>query len=183
MSGHDETRTGERAFEAFARREWPGLVRLAWALTNDRGHAEDVVQIALQRVWRRWAGVHTNPSAYARRAVVTQSISWLRSHSPVEHVTGAEINVPVADRDLDAVVTRDAIKWWLAKLPRRQRAVVVLRYLLDLSVDQTAELLGCSNGTVKSQTSKAMASLRARVATEAGPYRTEAEWTANYKTD
>ena len=103
--------------------------------------------------------MHTDPVAYARRAVVDFAKNrWrARSRRPVEVTAAAEPSYPPPDH---AVVLAQVLVGALRDLPYSQRAVLVLRYFLDLSVDQTAEVLGCSAGTVKSQCHHALAKLR-----------------------
>lgn len=147
-------------FRAFVDARWPALVRFAWTLTGDQGHAEDLVQVALERTWRRWATIADGRAEpYVRSAVVNLAISGRRRrrvtetawHEGVEPVSEPEPATP------DRVLLAE-----LRALPPRMRAVVVLRFLEDQSEAQTAELLGCSAGTVKSQTARAVARLRQR---------------------
>jgi RNA polymerase sigma-70 factor (sigma-E family) len=151
-------------FARFVADRSPRLLRTAWLLTGDAGRAEDLLQTALAAVWPKWerivAGGH--PEAYVRRVLVTKFLSWQRRHwrfevpteSPPDH--GAP-----ADREFDGgTADRDAIRRALAGLSRQQRAVVVLRYVEDLSIAETANLLGCSQATVRVQSGRALAALR-----------------------
>ena len=148
-----------RAFADFVSREQPGLLRLAVLLTGDRGHAEDLVQTALLKTYRHWARVTAkgDPTAYVRRVLVTTHTSWRRRLSSTEQVVEA-----VPDRGYDDLhhERSTAVLQALRDLPPRMRAVVVLRYFEDLSEASTAEILGCSVGTVKSQASRGLARLR-----------------------
>jgi RNA polymerase sigma-70 factor (sigma-E family) len=148
-------------FDEFVRADSAALLRLAWGLTGDRGRAEDLVQAALERVWTHWGGVRdkTRAGAYARRVIVSMFLTSHRRRWWGERVTAAALDVAVGD-GADAIVARRDVVAALSTLPARQRAVVVLRYLDDRTEAQTAEALGCSSGTVKSHTARALASLR-----------------------
>lgn len=147
-------------FDEFVQRRRAQLIRLAWALTRDRDLAEDVTQIALERLWRRWASVPTEDSerwAYAQRVLISQVSTW-RRRLWTKNELPTDALPQRASEPVDA--DRPQVLDWLSELPPRQRSVIVLRYLSDLSVEQTAKVLGCSTGTVKSQASKAMDKLR-----------------------
>jgi RNA polymerase sigma-70 factor (sigma-E family) len=134
------------------------LLRTAWLLTNDQHLAEDLVQAALERVWPRWERIvgDGDPYGYVRKVLVNTYASWWRRKWHGEHPTGE-----LPERSVDGAAGEPTDLWAaMARLPRRQRAVVVLRYFEDLTEAQAAEVLGCSVGTVKSQTSKALAKLR-----------------------
>jgi RNA polymerase sigma-70 factor (sigma-E family) len=165
----DETDEGRRAtvdpttratFDEFARSRMPALLRFAHALSGDPHTAADLVQDALERTVLAWPRVtrQDDPEAYVRRAIVNRHISrWRRLRR--EQLTAAvpeTTYVPTAPRD-------DQLWSALTSLPPRQRAVIVLRYYEDLSEAQTAQTLGCSVGTVKSQASEALAKLRLQV--------------------
>lgn len=157
----------DEGFRAFVDARWPALVRFAWSLTGDRGHAEDVVQGVLERTWRRWARVRADGAeAYVRAAIVNDVISRSRRRRLREVVlpwTGERRDEPVRPGDVaEERALADAVRAELALLPPRMRAVVVLRFLEDRSEAETAALLRCSAGTVKSQTNRAMARLRER---------------------
>jgi len=148
-------------FRKFMHARWPAMVRLAYALTGDQGHAEDVAQTAFTRAYASWPRVSRagNPEAYVRRIVVNENLNRFRKHRVAERLTGTlpESSIPDGTRDSDE---RSALIAALQQLGPRQRAVVVLRYWLDLSETEVATALGCSVGTVKSQASRALASLR-----------------------
>ncbi|WP_433347045.1 SigE family RNA polymerase sigma factor [Micromonospora sp. CA-111912] len=156
MTDHDRARAG---FAEFVRAEIGGLTRLAHLLTGDRHHAEDLVQVALERVAVRWEKID-DPAAYLRRVLCTQAASWWRWRRarPPEQLGAAppDRSGAVADDTDLRLVLRAA----LARLTVRQRAVLVLRYYEDRSEAETAELLGCRIGTVKSQTRHALGRLR-----------------------
>src|SRR5215475_12718927 len=146
-------------FDEFVRDSSPGLLRTAYLLTGDRGHAEDVVQTALLQVAQRWRRIRGDPTPYARRAVVNLAKNhWRdRSRRPQESTETDEAGYGQSDAD---VLLQQALLPAVMDLPVRQRAVLVLRYFDDLSVEQTADALGCSPGTVKSQTHHALTKLR-----------------------
>lgn len=151
------------SFDVFVATRSRSLWRSAWLLTGDAQKAEDLLQTALLKVWRRWSRIARDGSveAYARRALVTTYTDWWRRKWTGEVPTGVvpEGEGPVADIAL--AETRHDLVVALARLSRGQRAVVVLRYFEDLTEAETAATLGCSIGTVKSQHSRAMAALRA----------------------
>jgi RNA polymerase sigma-70 factor (sigma-E family) len=147
-------------FDDFVRDASPSLLRTAYLLTGDRGHAEDLLQTALLHTAQRWRSVRTDPHAYARRAVVNHAKNrWrARSRRPREAATEiGETSYEPADSD---VLLQQMLLPAVLALPLRQRAVLILRYFQDLSVEQTADVLGCRPGTVKSQTHHALAKLR-----------------------
>jgi RNA polymerase sigma-70 factor (sigma-E family) len=161
------------AFEEFARQHGDALVRLSFALCGDRGKAEDAVQEALTRVYLRWGRLR-EPLPYARRCVVNATRDQWRHLSRREErertAAGEPVELPA--RFDDTLADRDRLVRALRRLPYGQRAVIVLRYWHQLSEQETAYALGNSVGTVKSQTSKALARLRADLATDllpAGP--------------
>ena len=139
------------------------LLRSAWLLTGDVGKAEDLLQTVLALVWPRWPRVAEggNPEAYIRRVLYSTYLSWWRRRWRFE-VPSPAVPDTVDQSDLAGdSANRDALQRALAKLSRQQRAVVVLRYVEDLSVAETAQLLGCSAATVKVQAGRALAALRA----------------------
>ena len=151
-------------FREFVAARQPALLRTAWLLTGDWHHAQDLVQVALARVWPRWAAVagRGDPDAYVRKVLVNSYLTWRRRRWHGEQPTG-QLPDPAADRDdFASADLRTALARVLPGLPPRQRAVLVLRFYEDLSVEQAAAALGCSPGTIKSQTSKALAALAAQ---------------------
>ncbi|GAA3391647.1 SigE family RNA polymerase sigma factor [Cryptosporangium minutisporangium] len=135
--------------------------RLAYMLCQDRTRADDLVQDALERLYLKWekADDARNTDAYARTILVRVFLSerrtpWARRVVLVDRLPDSA--AATGPDTVSAVAVRGA----LARLAPRQRAVLVLRYFSDLSVDEVAETLGCSPGTVKSQTSKGLATLR-----------------------
>lgn len=153
-----------RAFEQFVAASSDRLVRTAYLLCGDRGHAEDLVQTALLRTARRWRTAREQPEAYARRVVVNLAKDRWRSlgRRPSETSIEMDVAIPVTD----GVADRDELVRATRQLPAGQRAVLVLRYFDDLSVEETAAALGCSTGTVKSQTARALERLRAALVPE-----------------
>jgi RNA polymerase sigma-70 factor (sigma-E family) len=153
-------------FREFMRARWPVMVRLAYGLTGDQGHAEDVAQAAFTRAYASWPRVRRSgdPDAYVRQIVVNQNRNRFRKHRVAERLTGSlpesgfvDVAATDAARDYDE---RSALIAALQRLGPRQRAVVVLRYWMDLTEHETAAALNCSVGTVKSQASRALATLR-----------------------
>jgi RNA polymerase sigma-70 factor (sigma-E family) len=146
-------------FDQFVRDSSPRLLRMAYLLTGDRGHAEDVVQTALLQVARKWRRIRGEPAPYARRAVVNLAKNHWRDRFRRPHESTATIEPCSAPPDAD-VLLQQVLLPAVLDLPARQRAVLVLRYFQDLSVEQTAAALGCSTGTVKSQAHHALGKLR-----------------------
>ena len=146
-------------FDEFVRESWPGLLRTAYLLTGDRGHAEDVVQTALLQVARKWRRIRGEPTPYARRAVVNLAKNHWRDRFRRPPESGATAEFGYAPPDAE-VLLQQVLLPAVMDLPVRQRAVLVLRYFEDLSVEQTAATLDCSTGTVKSQTHDALNKLR-----------------------
>jgi RNA polymerase sigma-70 factor (sigma-E family) len=136
----------------------PRLLRTAYLLTHDRGQAEDLLQTALTKTWLAWPRIVGDPEPYVRRVLATTYVSWWRLRSHHEKPTADVLDGPA----LSAAPSDERVDLWaaLGRLPRRQRAVVVLRFWEDLPEAAVAAALGCSVGTVKSQASKALAKLR-----------------------
>jgi RNA polymerase sigma-70 factor (sigma-E family) len=149
----------EAAFEAFVATRSADLLRTAVLLTRDRGHAEDLLQTALVKAYRRWGRISGDPYPYVRRVLATSAASWWRLHSTQEIVSLPDHDAPAPD-GTDAVDERDRMAEALGTLPPRMRAVLVLRYAEDLSEADTAAVLGCSVHTVRSQTVRGLARLR-----------------------
>ncbi|HEY2443912.1 MAG TPA: SigE family RNA polymerase sigma factor [Streptosporangiaceae bacterium] len=155
---------GDTSFEEFVAGSSSHLLGLARLLTDGhRAEAEDLLQGALERAYRHWRRIsrREDPERYVRQILVNASVDrWRRlrrrPEGPMWFPGG---DPPVADRSAE-VADRDLLLRGLAALPVRQRAVLVLRYFEDLSEAQTAAMLGCSVGTVKSQAARALARLR-----------------------
>lgn len=146
-------------FADFVEAAWGPLYRTAHLMVGDRAVAEDLVQTALTNTYASWHRVRELGAAraYARTAVVRSAASLFRSRARrPEYVTDRLPETPYSPDHSE----RPALMAALRQLPPRQRAVVVLRYYEDLSVAEAAHALGCSEGTVKSQTSAALGKLR-----------------------
>ncbi|MFJ8431598.1 SigE family RNA polymerase sigma factor [Kitasatospora sp. NPDC094019] len=153
-------------FEEFVAARSPRLLRMAWLLTGDPYLAEDLLQTALAKVWPRWEQVAIDrPEAYVRRVLVNSHVSWWRRRWQGELPHDRLPEPPTVADPFEEVVTSQVVAAAVRALPARQRAVVVLRFFEDLSVEDTAEALGCSTGTVKSQTHRALQSLRGKLPT------------------
>jgi RNA polymerase sigma-70 factor (sigma-E family) len=166
-------------FEAFVAEHGARLLRTAYLVVDDVGDAEDLVQEGLSRVARRWPKIRSMalPGAYARRIVVNLAIDLAtrRSRQPdevtLEPDFGAEPVDPAALARLSQVDDATVLLPAIAQLPPRQRAVLVLRYFEDLSEAATAEVLGCSVGTIKSTTARALQRLHSSAGLD--PFRTD----------
>jgi RNA polymerase sigma-70 factor (sigma-E family) len=151
----------DEEFRDFMHGRWPAMVRLAYGLTGDLGHAEDVAQAAFARAYASWSRVARtgDPDAYVRKIVINENLSRFRKRRVVEDLVGAVPEGP-GQSTADAIGDSEALLRALRKLGPRQRAVIVLRYWMDMSEAETAAALNCSVGTVKSQASRALAALR-----------------------
>jgi RNA polymerase sigma-70 factor (sigma-E family) len=151
----------DREFSAFVSAQRAVLVRLAaLLLTGDRATAEDVVQTALTRLYVTWPKVRPDTlNAYARRSVVNAVIDDRRKLFRRRERSQAELPdvTTVESRDVD----QTAVIALLSTLPARMRAAVVLRYIEGLNAAETADALGCSEGTVRSQSARGLERLRA----------------------
>lgn len=150
-------------FEAFVERSSTALLRTAYLLTGDRGHAEDLLQVALLRTARRWSTARQAPESYVRKALLNLSRDRIRRlmRRPRERPLVSVLDTVGAIGSHDHhVAERHTVVEALARLPIRQRQVIVLRYFEDRTVEQTAELLDMPPGTVKSYTYRGLARLR-----------------------
>jgi RNA polymerase sigma-70 factor (sigma-E family) len=166
--------SADEEFDQFMRGRWPSMVRLAYGLTGDAGHAEDLAQAAFARAYASWGRVSRagDPDAYVRRIVVNANRSRLRRRRVAEDLRpDLADHLAVQPPEPEHSELLDA----LGRLGPRQRAVVVLRYWLDLSEAETAAALGCSVGTVKSQASRALATLRSTASASAARSRAQGE--------
>ena len=150
-------------FEDFVRSELPALLRFAKVLCVDAGTAEDVVQDVLGRAQSRWDVIAdmTAPTAYVRRMIVNEYLSWRRKWSRITPVSMVPDRVVIDPAD--AASDRACLVAEIARLPRRQRTVITMRYFLGLTDVEIAEDLGCSAGTVRSHLSRALHSLRVQI--------------------
>ncbi|WP_345456139.1 SigE family RNA polymerase sigma factor [Nocardioides marinquilinus] len=146
-------------FDDFVAARSGRLLRTAYLLTRDHGQAEDLLQTALTKAWFAWGRIDGDPEGYVRRILVNTYATWWRRKWRGEQATDVLPETGVPDRST-AVAEGNDLWHAMGRLPRRQRAVVVLRYFEDLTEAQTADVLGCTVGTVKSQASKALAKLR-----------------------
>ncbi|WP_131741518.1 SigE family RNA polymerase sigma factor [Actinomadura roseirufa] len=163
MSGRGRRPAGETEYVEYVTGALPGLRRLAHLLCRDPHHADDIVQTALTRLYVHWrrARAADDVDRYVRAMLVRSFLSERRLAWARVRLTGAPADVPgqppapVADLE-----TRAVVRAALGRVPPRQRAVLVLRFLCDLPVAEVAQILGCSEGTVKSQTAHGLARLR-----------------------
>ncbi|MGH3988212.1 MAG: SigE family RNA polymerase sigma factor [Pseudonocardiaceae bacterium] len=152
---------GPPTFPEFVAARSTSLLRTAYLVVGDHQLAQDLVQESLVKTYMAWRRLRDvgNAEAYARRVMVTTSISWRRRRSFDERPAEALPEIVVAD--MADLIAAEADLWTqLYALPPRQRAAVVLRYCEDLSEAQTAELMGCSVGSVKRHTFNGLAKLR-----------------------
>jgi RNA polymerase sigma-70 factor (sigma-E family) len=151
------TQQRDAEFTDFVAARWTALYRTAYLMVPDHAHAEDLVQTALLTTYKNWRRVRDMNAleAYTRSVIVNTAIGWFRKKSWREIPTVEFREHGAADRyaDHDLLVQ-------IGRLPVRQRAVVVLRFYADLSVVEVARELGVSEGTVKSQTHRALAALK-----------------------
>jgi RNA polymerase sigma-70 factor (sigma-E family) len=158
----------DEAFTTYVAQRRLHLFRMACLLCGDPHQAEDIVQDALARLYAAWprASRADNIDGYVRRTIINSHLNQVRRPWRRERVT-----VDVGERPTSVhMPTEDLQVMWAAvgSLPLGQRKVVVLRHYLGLSVEETADDLGISSGTVKSQTSDALAALRRALTAEFG---------------
>jgi RNA polymerase sigma-70 factor (sigma-E family) len=145
-------------FEDFVAARYATLLRTAYLLTQDRALAEDLLQTTLAKCWPAWRRIE-DPAPYVHRTMVNTYTAWWRRRWNGEYPTdelpqrGESGGQPGAEDRTDLAEA-------LRRLPRRMRAVIVLRFYEDLSEAETARILGCSIGNVKSQASRGLAKLR-----------------------
>lgn len=163
--GRSRTAQRDVEFTDYLAARQPSLLRTAYLLTGDRHVAEDVLQTSLAKLYLAWDKVHDRNAvdAYVRRIMVNENNSlWRRGWKKREY---ADDDLPEGDPHHDAYDdgTNDELWRVVQSLPPKARAVVVLRYYEQMSEAETADALGISTGTVKSQCSRALAALRERV--------------------
>lgn len=152
----------DEQFTAFVRSRGEHHLRVATLLTGDRNAAEDLVQEGLLKLYRAWPRLDTSadPDAYLQRIIVNTRRSWWqrrwRQETPAAEIPEGLAGEDAADRHATGALVRQA----LSRLPRQQRAVLVLRYCEDLPEAQVAGLLGCSAGTVKTHAHRGLRALR-----------------------
>ncbi len=160
----DETRrdtAGDESLEAFCRRMRPRLLGALTLYCGERHVAEELAQETLARVWAHWSTVRSapNPEAWTHRVGLNLAASHYRRRAAERRARGRlghEVDAPPVD-PADMLAVRQAV----ARLPRGQRTAIILRYYLDLPVAETAAVMGCSEGNVKSQTARGIATLKA----------------------
>ncbi|BAL88854.1 putative RNA polymerase ECF-subfamily sigma factor [Actinoplanes missouriensis 431] len=157
-------------FEDFLTARLPALLRYATVLACDTHLAEDIVQEVLARAQPRWARIAAAdvPEAYVKRMIINELASWRRRRAarvvPLSHDALDAVSAP-ADEPQRAVGERDEMIRRIARLPLKQRIVIALRFYEGLSDQEIADLLGCRPATVRSHTSRALASMRANFPT------------------
>ena len=150
------------SFEDFYAGTVTGIIRQVYALTGDLAEAQDIAQEAFARAWQRWSSVSTcdSPTAWVRRVATNLAISrWRRIGTAAVGIRKLAITAQVAEVSADNV----ALVIGLRALPARQRTVLVLYYLADLSVNQVAAELNCSAASVKSTLARGRAALAAAI--------------------
>ncbi len=152
---------GDPSFREYVATRSASLLRMAYLLTHNRADAEDLVQAALAKAYQAWDRIEDRGAVdgYVRRAMVNTHISWWRRRRVEEYPTDDIPEQAVADHAGDSEL-QDALRRAIERLPRRMRAAVVLRYYEDMSEAEIADVLGVSQGTVKSTVSRAVAKLR-----------------------
>lgn len=165
------------SYEDFVAARLPAILRYATALTGSPALAEDVAQEVLVRVQAKWRRVSSveRPEAYVRRMVLNEYLGWRRRRVNRDLAMPPEALEGLAPKVADPALAhgdRDQLRRALAGLPRRQRAVLVLRFYEGLTDAEIAADLGCTTGTVRSHASRALATLRTALRSE------EATWTS-----
>jgi RNA polymerase sigma-70 factor (sigma-E family) len=155
--------TDDATFHEFVAARGAALHRLAYLISGSWASADDLLQEALIKSYVRWDKINRNPEAYVRRVLVTCAIDERRRPHRREH-PHAQIPETATTKDAAAEVdARLAARQALQALPPGQRAAVALRYWVGLDLTEVADVLGCSVGTVKSQSAKGLANLRRAV--------------------
>ena len=162
------TSTRDAEFAEYMAARQPSLLRTAYLLTGDRHSAEDLVQTSLAKLYLSWDKVQKREllDGYVRRIMVNENNSLWRRAWKRKEVTTDEVPEQAHVTDRHDHGERSALWDFVQTLPRKQRAVIVLRYYEDLTEAEVADILGISVGTVKSQASRALASMRQRVHTQ-----------------
>ena len=148
-------------FREFVRTRGRALLQSAYLLTGNLADAEDLVQSALAKTFQAWNRIedHKALDGYVRRAIINTHISWWRRRRVDEYPTAEVPDQPVADTSGNREL-HDTLQRAIDRLPQRMRAAVVLRYFEDMTEAEVADVLGVSQGTVKSTVSRAVAKLR-----------------------
>jgi RNA polymerase sigma-70 factor (sigma-E family) len=173
MLGTRHRRTGDggsMTFEQFAATRLDAVLRFATVLTNDRGLAEDVVQEVLIRAHKRWTQIEglDQPEAYVRRMIVNEFYSLRRKWARYVPRPAEELDGRVGDHAA-TIAERRTLLDEVAKLPRKQRAVLVLRYYEDMPDSEIAATLGCAETTVRGYAFRALKALRIELNAAAVP--------------
>ncbi len=149
-------------FEEFAQAQLPAVLAFATALTGQRTTAEDLAQEALIRAHARWDSIRRldRPDLYFRKMVLNEFLSWRRRAWRLVPADQRNLGIRTAPDHAAGYAEHAAMLAEIAKLPRRQRAVVVLRYYEDRTDAEIGELLGCAPGSVRAYASRALAALR-----------------------
>jgi RNA polymerase sigma-70 factor (sigma-E family) len=148
-------------FREFVRSRGRALLKSAYLLTGNQADAEDLVQSALAKTYQAWDRIEDRNAldGYVRRAIVNTHISWWRRRRVDEYPTDEIPDRPVADSSGNSEL-HDTLQRAISRLPQRMRTAVVLRYFEDMTEAEVADVLGVSQGTVKSTVSRAVAKLR-----------------------
>lgn len=165
MGGRVDTPAFKERLALFVAEEYPALLRTAYLLAGDVEAAKDLAQAALARTCAKGLeGTRIDDlGAYLYRCMVNAQVSASRRRWRGEQPTATLPDRPKSDVELERVPEREALRTALRSLPPRQRAALVLRYYADLSEAQTAAVLGCPPGTVKTLTARGLAAVRQRV--------------------
>lgn len=160
MAGRDTS-----GFVEFATARSGALFRAAYLMVGDHALAEDLLQEALTKTYVAWPRIRdiNKAEAYTRKVITTTAISWWRRKSWQHEKPRGDVPEIIYSENSDHIAQRDWLWTELQSLAPRQRAAIVLRYYEDLTEAQTAEALGCSIGTVKSQVSDGLKRLRAKL--------------------
>ena len=172
----------EASFDSYLSEHRLALQRFANALAGDPRLAEDVVQDVLLKAFQRWDSIRAleQPHAYVRRMVVNEHLSWRRRWSRTEPHAQVEPRGAVTDTS-DAYAERASLVSEVVRLPKRQRAVLAMRYFADMSDTDIAGVLDCSAATVRSIASRALAKLRIQMSADTSSLREQAAEPATNK--
>lgn len=151
----------EAEFREFVTSRGRALLHAAYLLTGNLADAEDLVQSALAKTYQAWGRIEDRKAldGYVRRAMVNTHISWWRRRRLDEYPTDEVPELPIADTSGNSEL-HDTLQRAIDRLPQRMRAAVVLRFFEDMTEAEVADVLGVSQGTVKSTVSRAVAKLR-----------------------
>ena len=156
--------SARREFAEFAAARAGALIRVAYVLAGDQHAAEDLLQTALTKAAARWGRIQTAPEAYVRQVMYREQVDSWRRRARHRESTMADVPEQAAAVPDISAETRLSLQQALRALPPGKRAVLALRYFEDLPETQVASILGCSVGTVRSQTYKALTQLKAALA-------------------